>query len=290
MIFWKYLKGLNENSGENPQLFTYISFSNVAYVSNSKDKVYLPRIYINNQNSYDTSSNKDLGHIITSEASNQVIKKDFWFRPTDDPITSTSASASIYIKFLDDRTWIHHEKTSDDRKFIELFSDDRVLMASKTCVDLSLFKNNAWFNGLHITNSSLQIGNSTNNIDMDVYGYGHFSKECQASYFNATSDKRAKTDIKPLSINALELVDKTPLYSFKYKDSDLPSIGIIAQDVQDINIEGFKLVDNEQASGKDYDYMSIHESKLTYILWKAVQEQQALIKDLQAQINELKKN
>ena len=83
---------------------------------------------------------------------------------------------------------------------------------------------------------------------------------------------------------------KTQLYSFKYKETDTPSIGIIAQDVQDVNINGFKLVDNEEATGKDLDYMTIHESKLAYILWKAVQEQQKLIEDLQKEIKELKKN
>ena len=112
---------------------------------------------------------------------------------------------------------------------------------------------------------------------------------CEAPYFNATSDRRAKTDIQPLLINALDLVRKTQLYSFKYKETDTPSIGIIAQDVQDVNINGFKLVDNEEATGKDLDYMTIHESKLAYILWKAVQEQQKLIEDLQKEIKELKR-
>ena len=54
--------------------------------------------------------------------------------------------------------------------------------------------------------------------------------------------------------------------------------------------KGFKLVDNENATGQDFDYMTIHESKLAYILWKAVQEQQKIIEDLQKEIKELKKN
>ena len=106
----------------------------------------------------------------------------------------------------------------------------------------------------------LTVGNSNSANDIKAYGY------CEALYFNATSDYRAKKDFKLLDVNALELIKKVRLYSFKYKDSNQPSIGIIAQDVQDVSIEGFDLVDNKTATGENFDYMSIHESKLIYIL------------------------
>ena len=112
-----------------------------------------------------------------------------------------------------------------------------------------------------------------------------YNGSCTATYFNATSDYRAKKDFKLLDINALDLINKVRLYSFKYKDSNQPSIGIIAQDVQDININGFDLVDNKNATGDNFDYMSIHESKLIYILWKAIQEQQKEIEELRQQLN-----
>ena len=123
-----------------------------------------------------------------------------------------------------------------------------------------------------ITNQSIR--------GLDIYS----TNLCQAKYFNATSDRRAKTDIKPISQSVLPLVINTQLYSFKYKDLDTPSIGIIAQDVQDVDFDGFSLVDNKEASGQDMDYMSIHESKLVYVLWKAIQEQQKEIEDLKEQI------
>lgn len=108
-----------------------------------------------------------------------------------------------------------------------------------------------------------------------------FYNGCNASYFNSTSDQRAKKDILPLDIDAIKMVCSVPVYSFVYKELDTPSIGIIAQEVQKIDINGFKIVDNEMATGQNFDYMSIHESKLVYILWKAVQE-------LQKEIDELK--
>ncbi len=144
---------------------------------------------------------------------------------------------------------------------------------------------NASVSGTTTSGGKLTVSSGGASITGDIVG----SAKCQAAYFNATSDKRAKTNLKPLSINALDLIKRVQLYSFKYKDSDLPSIGILAQDIQDVNIEGFDLVDNKQASGVDMDYMSIHESKLTYILWKAIQEQQKEIDELKAQIKNLTK-
>ena len=72
--------------------------------------------------------------------------------------------------------------------------------------------------------------------------------------------------IQEMDFDALSLILKNPVYSFSYKDTETPSIGILAQDVQNVNIKGFDLVDNKEASGYDFDYMHVHEGKLVYIL------------------------
>lgn len=105
----------------------------------------------------------------------------------------------------------------------------------------------------------------------------------ESPYFNATSDRRAKTNIKPLS-NTLDLIKQTPVYSFNYKASNLPSIGIMAQDVEKYQFDNFKLVDCSSD-----DVLSIHESKLVYLLWKGIQEQQKQIEELQAELDVLKR-
>lgn len=107
---------------------------------------------------------------------------------------------------------------------------------------------------------------------------------CKAVYFDTTSDIRAKKDIQAIDINALDIINNINVKSFTYKDTDTKSIGIIAQEIQNLDIAGFKFVDNEEASGHDMDYMSIHEGKLVYLLWKAIQEQQKEIKELKAQL------
>ena len=80
----------------------------------------------------------------------------------------------------------------------------------------------------------------------------------------------------------LDLVNKMQVYTYQYKDSKQKSLGLIAQDLLDIDLNGFSLVDNKNASGENGDYMSIHESKLVYILLGAVQE-------LSQEVQQLKK-
>lgn len=114
------------------------------------------------------------------------------------------------------------------------------------------------------------------------------TNKCEAGFFNATSDKRAKTDIHYLNIDALSLINQVRLYSFEYKDTLEPSIGVIAQELQDINIQGFKLVDNIYASGENGDYMRVKETKLIYVLWKGIQELTQEVKYLRDEVARLK--
>lgn len=108
--------------------------------------------------------------------------------------------------------------------------------------------------------------------------------ECQAGFFNATSDKRAKENFKLLSTEAaLKTVIDTPLYSFDYK-SGAHSIGVLAQDLIHVDMNNFSFVGNQKASGQNGDYMNVHESKFIYLLWAAIQEQQKEIESLRAQL------
>lgn len=135
-----------------------------------------------------------------------------------------------------------------------------------------------------ITTGSIRLTNTT----LSVNAAGPVS----ATYFNATSDRRAKTNIAAYKGNATELVKKIPIYTFNYLASNSPSIGMIAQEaaIFDNVIPNFSLVSNERATGEDGDYMSIKESKLVYILWKAVQEQAAKIEELQKKVDALSNN
>lgn len=137
-----------------------------------------------------------------------------------------------------------------------------------------------------------------NNSGITVKSAATFEKDVKcdgqitAVSFNATSDKRAKTNIKRLDQEkALDIVNKLPVYSFNYKKDNTPSIGVLAQEaaVYDGAIPNFSLVNNEQATGENGDYQTVKESKLVYILWAAIQEQSRQINQLKSQLKELQK-
>jgi hypothetical protein len=111
--------------------------------------------------------------------------------------------------------------------------------------------------------------------------------KCEAQYFNATSDKRAKENICPLMASALEIINAVQVYTFNYKNSDQTTIGLIAQEMLPYNLSGATFVSNPDATGEDGDYMSITESKLVYLLLKGMQEQQEQINQLKQRIMDL---
>ena len=113
------------------------------------------------------------------------------------------------------------------------------------------------------------------------------SKPVHALYFNATSDKRAKENIKPATYSALELINKLPVYTYNYKNNNENMTGILAQDLLAAQPKELDLVSNINATGEDNDYMSIKNDKLMFVLLKAIQEQQEEINTLKQRIRQL---
>ena len=92
-----------------------------------------------------------------------------------------------------------------------------------------------------------------------------------ATSFIAKSDKRLKTNIKPFKTDK-SILD-VEVKEFDYINSNIHSLGMIAQDLQKV----FPELVMENESG----YLSIVESKLVYLLINEV-------KDLKSQVNSLK--
>ena len=287
MIHWQYIKG-SYGTSSTDQLWSYLYFTSdlrSASATQLREFVNTPILYLSQTNNatYTTDATGDCGHIITEKAYNQSIQETFKFLNH----VYIDSTKHLYFNSTSNTTGgrIHY-----DGAFYISSLGGNITIASKD-VSSPIYLKLGTTTKCLIDNDGLNLtGRLYATSYIQTASYLKADSYCEAPYFNATSDRRAKTDIQPLLINALDLVRKTQLYSFKYKETDTPSIGIIAQDIQDVNINGFKLVDNEEATGKDLDYMTIHESKLAYILWKAVQEQQKLIEDLQKEIKELKKN
>ena len=114
--------------------------------------------------------------------------------------------------------------------------------------------------------------------------------------YSLPSDRNFKRDISDLDLG-LNLVTKLKpsQYNYKIDSEDCPKMyGLIAQDLeQALEEEGVEknstwLLQHEPKDDVNQSDYALDYQKLTPILIKAIQEQQAIIEDLQTQINEVK--
>ena len=288
MIFWEHIKGLNINNGT--KAWTYINFINS--LTNDLTITNNPSIGFG-----DSGYNENDNYILTTDMLGGYINNSFTFYNNVDFKINSSDEQPLTIQY---NSTYGYWNINNSNKTIYISGYGAGAQSAATLnlgnrASISLKESTIAI----AMDGEVQLKPTTDkNVKVDHILYfdqlmareasdrtSGYDGSCTATYFNATSDYRAKKDFKELNIDALELINKVRLYSFKYKDSNQPSIGIIAQDVQDVNIEGFDLVDNKTATGDNFDYMTIHESKLIYILWKAIQEQQKEIETLKQQLN-----
>ncbi len=210
----------------------------------------LPHVFLNNK-----EEANDKGAIVTTNNINSFLANQFF----NGGFTVNNAQFGSYLVNASENQFILSYKTSAE-------TSDNLLIIDNTSNPANAFK----------------FLKSITAPDLIA------TNKCEAVFFNATSDKRAKTDIKYLNINALDLINKVRIYSFEYKDTYEPSIGVIAQELQNINIQGFNLVDNIYASGENGNYMRVKETKLIYILWKGIQELNEEVQILRSEVERLK--
>ena len=105
------------------------------------------------------------------------------------------------------------------------------------------------------------------------------------------SDRREKTNFAPAT-SYLDKICAIPVQTFNYIDQNLEedaglTLGVVAQDVQAVAPE---LVMESNWGTKEEPKMrlSIYQTDLQYALMKCIQEQQALIEQLQADVATLK--
>lgn len=92
-----------------------------------------------------------------------------------------------------------------------------------------------------------------------------------ATDFNSTSDKRFKENISTIE-TPLDIVGKLEGVRFKWKESNKPSIGLIAQDVEEVLPE---IVHTDDQGIKYINY-----GLLTALLIESIKQQQAIINTL----------
>ncbi len=110
---------------------------------------------------------------------------------------------------------------------------------------------------------------------------GIFANSVSATRYNHSSDRRLKTNIKPIEKSVSDDVLKLNGVSFKWKHNKQNALGFIAQEVEAVYPE--LVTTNPKTGMKAVDYAG-----LVPIVLERMKEQQEEIDDLKAQINFLK--
>lgn len=309
-LHWEHIKGFNGDAATGSSitagtLYTYIEYQkgpkSASPVSNV-DETLLPNILVSSQNIqgdvYENDALKSgiysCGHIVTTDITNTFNNSQQFFKPVFiHDHTSSYANQGICLYRSN---YIYSADGIDQSQIARLILSNSSGSSGDTY--LNNFHKDIWLiNGndnnasltatVHLHQDYVEIGieDWTSPCNLKVWGSATINDYCQALYFNAVSDVRAKENITPLTQNMLDIVNKIQVYTFNYKSHPSQrSIGLIAQDLKDINIDGFSLVENPNATGEDGNYMSIHESKLVYILLEAVKELSAKVDKLEEQL------
>jgi hypothetical protein len=277
-IFYKHIKGCGSNTTSNDSgYWSWIEWSN--------STTSTPKIYTKNSN--DTTGRTDLGNIITSNATNQSVNQNFkikqgcTFNVGDIKILNTFTSSTLYSSTIEftPNCYIQGKTYSLGDNRMMIIAQGGLTIGNKT---LATFIEKASF-----TKGLKSFGIYAGTDPDYVIGGGVIKADdkCEALYFNATSDRRAKSNITPLSTSALSIVKSLPIYTFNYTSKpEETTIGLIAQEAAEHKLDSFNMVDNLTATGENNDFMQMKESKLVYVLWKAVQELSAEVESLKEQL------
>lgn len=286
-VYYKWIKGCSEGSTLNNGLWSYIKWAGDSESVPSGTINDLPYLYVakGKKDDLDTSTNevKDLGYLLTNNAEDVVINNGWTFNNRIN-INNGSQFSIIPTK---ESTQIHAKpgivfglKDDDSKYWISMYSDEQG--GFHTTVNKLEAKSGA-------KAEDLSIGNfPASEKGLGVEGKIESNNSVHAPYFNATSDMRAKENIKKLSFSALAFINNLSIYQFNYKDKNDTVPGVLAQDVLNSQPEGLSLVDNIDASGENGDYMSIKEDKFIFILMRAIQELKEDNDSLRYELEQLK--
>jgi hypothetical protein len=118
---------------------------------------------------------------------------------------------------------------------------------------------------------------ATLNVNTDRLQFNPSSGTLSATVFTSLSDRTQKEDIRPIE-NAIEIVNQLTGVRYNWKNNtNQPSIGLIAQDVEEVIPE----VVVEMADG----LKSVSYGNIVAVLIEAIKEQQVRIEELEDRLN-----
>ena len=285
-VYYKWIKGCEIGSSLDSGLWTYLKWGNGDLGTSVNN---LPHIYTST-GKVDNPTN-DLGYILTNAATGIEITQpwklsnDFYF----DLNSHTNNNNNLFlsdscgnIQLIDGGYYFKKNLT---------INGTAILNSTLSVTGATTLKSTLDVTGATTLKSTLNVtGATTLKSTLDVTGAIETKSSCTAVYFNATSDKRAKENIRPANYSALDLIKKLPVYIYNYKNSNETVTGILAQDLLEVQPKELNLVSNINATGENNDYMSIKNDKLMFVLMKAIQEQQEQIEQLKSEIDNIKKS
>lgn len=169
--------------------------------------------------------------------------------------------------------------TSTPQSKFVVAGTSKITGASTFGSDVTMSSGNVNFAGSGIWNSSGNVGIGTaspGSYKLAVNG------NTQGTAFFYSSDARLKKDVKTLQGSLSKILSLRGV-SFIWKDSEVPSVGIIAQEIQNVYPE---LILTDAATGM----MSVQYANLVAPLIEAVKEQQQQIDALRDELAKLRRS
>lgn len=300
-VYYKWIKGCAVGATLETGLWTYLKWGGNANSVNNADGSAgkttdnLPHIYTYIGKKDNPTNENDLGYVLTNAAEGIDLTKP-WKLSSDFYFNLNSHTHNNNNLFLSD--------SCGNIQLIDhgyYFGGNLTVNSTLTVNKNTLLKSQLEVNSTTTLKGTVSIENTTNAISAEtgaltvaggigVGGAIYSGSSCTAVFFNATSDKRAKENIRPANYSALDLIKKLPVYIYNYKNSNETVTGILAQDLLEVQPKELNLVSNINATGENNDYMSIKNDKLMFVLMKAIQEQQEQIEQLKSEIDNIKKS
>lgn len=288
-VYYKWIKGCASGANLSEGLWTYIKWGsgNASLSVNN-----LPTLYTTNGKVDTPDEDRNLGYFLTNNATGVQLQQPWilgdncYFKTGTNNIFVEHDDAGS-IKMYSDTSGGYYSFTKGLNVDEDTSLQGALTVAGKTIITDATEASDAdaalKISGGVRVNKSLNVGNK-----LDVKEGITSKSSCTAVYFNATSDMRAKENIRLATYDALALIEKLPVYIYNYKNDKDTVTGILAQDLLALQPQELQLVSNIHATGENEDYMSIKHDKIIFILMKAIQEQQEQINYLKKEIKQLK--
>lgn len=304
-VYYKWIKGCEIGSSLDSGLWTYLKWGNGDLGTSVNN---LPHIYTST-GKVDNPTN-DLGYILTNQVEDISLESDWkfnnnhslsFYNNSSTPVEKAKLYSDTDTFYISTKNWIIKNSSDSNEAMMHYYGETtKKIEIGNTNYPTHILgtlnvDSTATFKGVvSITNTTPATSATTAALrvvgGIGVGGAIYSGSSCTAEYFNATSDKRAKENIRPANYSALDLIKKLPVYIYNYKNSNETVTGILAQDLLEVQPKELNLVSNINATGENNDYMSIKNDKLMFVLMKAIQEQQEQIEQLKSEIDNIKKS